>query len=89
MPTACTDVRTQPRPMAALRFASWGWWPKDARFIACPVRLDDLVVHPQPMYPDKVKAPGCCAPIYEVDIDGHPLPIPVSTAPAASTEEPF
>jgi hypothetical protein len=25
------------------------------------------------MYPNKVKAPRCCAPVYEVDIDGNPI----------------
>ncbi len=43
------------------------------RYVACPVRVDDIVVHPNGQYPEKVKAKGCCAPVYEVDIDGEPL----------------
>lgn len=43
------------------------------RFVACPVRLADIVVHPNGIYPDKVKASGVCAPVYEVDQDGAPV----------------
>ncbi len=54
-----------PTPWQALQFR------RDAtRFLACPVRVADIVVHPDGMYPQKVKAPGCCEPIWEVDIDG-------------------
>ena len=42
-------------------------------FVACPVRLADIVVHPNGIYPDKVKASGVCAPVYEVDPDGAPV----------------
>jgi len=45
--------------------------PDDAlRFVACPVRLEDIVVHPDGTYPDKVKARAVCAPVYEVREDG-------------------
>jgi hypothetical protein len=48
------------------------------RFMACPVRLDEIVViEPGSEGVDKVKAPGC-GPIYEVDIDGNRL-APVET----------
>jgi hypothetical protein len=48
--------------------------PDDAmRFMACPVRLDDMVVHPNGLYPGKVKARGVCAPVYEVYEDGSPV----------------
>jgi hypothetical protein len=50
------------------------------RYVACPVRLEDIVTHPYGQYPAKVKAIGCCAPVYEVDIDGVPVPQPVETA---------
>jgi hypothetical protein len=57
------------RPMLTLRYNE-----SATRFMACPVRLDAIVViDPGTEGVDKVKAPGCCAPIYEVDIDGNRL----------------
>jgi len=57
-----------PRPTFALPR------PTDSmRFVACPVRLEDIVVFPQGDYPDQVKAPAVCAPVYEVDEDGRPV----------------
>ncbi len=43
------------------------------RFVACPVRVADIVTHPDGFYPDTVKAPGVCAPVYEVDELGRPV----------------
>jgi hypothetical protein len=43
------------------------------RFVACPVRVADIVTHPGGDYPDTVKAPGVCAPVYEVDDLGRPV----------------
>jgi hypothetical protein len=43
------------------------------RFVACPVRVADIVTHPDGYYPDTVKAPGVCAPVYEVDELGRPV----------------
>jgi hypothetical protein len=43
------------------------------RFVACPVRVEDIVVHPNGLYPDKVKARAVCGPVYEVREDGTPL----------------
>jgi hypothetical protein len=43
------------------------------RFVACPVRLEDIVFHPDGDYPDKVKAGAVCAPVYEVLEDGTPV----------------
>jgi len=40
------------------------------KFLACPVVLSDIAVHPNGDYPQKVKARGCCGETYEVDIDG-------------------
>ncbi len=52
-------------PLVALRFKL------DAKkFVACPVRLDDIVVHKNAQYPDKIKAKGVCAPVWEVDKEG-------------------
>ena len=57
-----------PRPTFALPH------PDDSmRFVACPVRLADMVVHPQGDYPDQVKARGVCGPVYEVHEDGTPV----------------
>lgn len=44
-------------------------------FLACPVALADMAVHPDGQYPQKCKAAKCCAPVYEVDIDGRPIPV--------------
>jgi hypothetical protein len=63
-----------PQPAAATAFYNGS----DRRFVACPVRLEDIVVHRDPMYPNKVKAPGCCAPVYEVDIHGVPVVAPAA-----------
>ena len=41
------------------------------RFVACPVRLDEMVVHPRGQMPQKVKAKRVCAPCWEVDEDGE------------------
>jgi hypothetical protein len=40
-------------------------------FVACPVLVSEIVVHPDGVYPQKVKAPGCCAPVWEVDANGE------------------
>lgn len=42
-------------------------------YMACPVKLSDIVVHPNGDYPQKVKAKSCCAPIWEVDRDGNKI----------------
>ncbi len=41
---------------------------------------DSSHVHPNAIYPSKVKAPGCCGPVYEVDIRGQLVPVPAETA---------
>jgi hypothetical protein len=56
-----------PRPTFALAAPE-----DDMRFVACPVRLADIAMHPRPLYPDKVKARAVCAPVYEVREDGTP-----------------
>ncbi|HRQ74277.1 MAG TPA: hypothetical protein PLU35_14740, partial [Phycisphaerales bacterium] len=59
-----------PHPAMTLEF-----WGKEVepRFVACPVRLDDIAVRADAGMPQKIKARRCCAPVYEVDIDGTPL----------------
>ena len=59
-----------PAPFMAERFADSDWWPHNLRYVACPVRLAVIAVHADASYPDKVKAKGCCKPVYEVDVDG-------------------
>src|SRR5207237_6599225 len=51
-----------PKPAIALRFQ-----PEAAHFVACPVRLEDIVLHDRPLYAEKVKAKGVCGPVFEVD----------------------
>ena len=51
---------------------------KATRFLACPVAIVDLAVHQDAQYPDKIKGRGCCAPIFEVDIDGNPFVNPTT-----------
>jgi hypothetical protein len=41
------------------------------RFVACPVRVDEIVVHKNAEYPQKVKAPRVALPCYEVDVHGN------------------
>ena len=45
--------------------------PDATKYVACPVALEDIAVHPDGDYPQKVKARGCCAPVWECDIDGN------------------
>lgn len=37
------------------------------KFVACPVRIEDIAIHPQAEFPHKVKARCCCGPVVEVD----------------------
>jgi hypothetical protein len=54
-----------PTPFMATEFA-----PEATHFVACPVLVSEIVVHEYAMYPSKVKAPRCIAPVWEVDIYG-------------------
>ena len=56
-----------PRPFMSLRFA-----PNATRFVACPVSLSDIAVHPDGDT-TKCKARGCCFSTWECDIDGNPI----------------
>ena len=64
-----------PRPRSTLEFDR-----EATRFVACPIALADLVVHPDGELPQKVKAPRVCAPCWEVNEDGERV------APTAATE---
>ncbi len=44
-----------------------------SKWVACPVKLEDIVVHPDGTYPQKCKAPRLHAPCWEVDRDGEPV----------------
>ena len=55
-----------PRPMLARKFAR-----EATRFVACPVAVADIAVHQNGQCPEKVKARGCCAPVWECDEDGE------------------
>jgi len=45
------------------------------RYVACPVRIEDILVHTKPIYPAKVRFRACCAPTFEVDVFGDPVPV--------------
>ena len=47
--------------------------PDAARFVACPVLVSEIVVHPDGAYPNKVKAPRVAVPCWEVDRYGKPV----------------
>jgi hypothetical protein len=60
-----------PTPRHAQFFLDAGGVPKRRwRYVACPVALASIVVHPDGEYPEKVKAPRVSAPCWEVDRDG-------------------
>ncbi|MDR3471574.1 MAG: hypothetical protein P4M09_07770, partial [Devosia sp.] len=61
-------LHASPHPQMAKSFN-----PCAVHAVACLVRLEDIVVHPDGDYPDKVKFRGCCRPVYEVDWDGKPI----------------
>ena len=47
--------------------------PEAKHLIACPVKVAQIAVHKNPSSPSKIKAPGLCAPCWEVDIDGNKI----------------
>jgi hypothetical protein len=55
-----------PFPFVALQFT-----PNATRFLACPVRVADMVVGENGTFSQKVKARGACGPVYEVDEYGR------------------
>ena len=56
-----------PSPHHALEFN-----PEATRFVGCPVLVSEIVVHPNGVYPSKVKAPRVYGKCFEVDLDGNP-----------------
>jgi hypothetical protein len=46
--------------------------PAATKFVACKVKLSEVLVHPEGVYPEKVKAPRVYE-IFEVDIEGNRL----------------
>jgi len=61
-------LHLSPYPWMAREFDS-----EATRFVACPVALVDIAVHEDASMPQKVKARGCCGPVYECDRDGARL----------------
>jgi uncharacterized cupin superfamily protein len=59
-----------PTPAQALAFNG-----SAKKFVACPVRVKDIAVHEDAAMPEKVKAPGCARPVYEVGIHGEPVDV--------------
>jgi len=41
------------------------------RYVACPVKVSEIVVHKDAQYPTKIKAPRVYKPTWEVDINGN------------------
>jgi len=60
-------LHLSPRPYLGLEFTH-----KVGRFVACPVRLEEIAVGSGP-YRNKVRAKAVCAPVYEVDDNGRPI----------------
>jgi hypothetical protein len=57
-----------PHPTMTKEFIS-----EPKHFVACPVRVKDMVIHPDGSYPQKCKASHVHAPCWEVDEDGNKL----------------
>ena len=55
-----------PSPHHALEFNQ-----EAKRFVACPLKVSEIKVHKNASMPQKVKAPGLCAPCFEVTINGE------------------
>ncbi len=54
-----------PSPNAAREFDGGA-----TKYIACPVKVSEIAIHPDGQYPQKCKAPRVCAPCWEVDRSG-------------------
>jgi hypothetical protein len=69
VPECGGGLHFSPRPWLARQFD-----PDGTRYVACPVLVDEIVVHPDGLYPSKVKAPRVVAPgCVECDADGAAL----------------
>ena len=60
-----------PHPRMAKEFYS----ADDMKFIACPVKLSEIVIHPEGSCPEKCKAPRVYGACYEVDEDGNKIKV--------------
>jgi hypothetical protein len=74
----CDDWNPIPECGGGLHFcatplAAKAFYPNATRFVACLVKLSDIVVHKNASSPQKVKAPRISKPIYEVDMYGNPI----------------
>ncbi len=49
------------------------FFPGYSHLIACPVKVDDIVYRSKSYFPTKIKARGCCAPIWKVDKFGKKI----------------
>jgi hypothetical protein len=47
------------------------FYPEATRYVAVPVRVADIRIHPDDT--NKVRVPGACAPVWECDLDGNPV----------------
>ena len=56
-----------PAPALCIQFDSMG-----SKFIGCPIKVSEIVVHENPQYPTKVKAPRVYGKVFECDINGNP-----------------
>ena len=67
-------------PHAAKKF-----YPQATRFVACPVKVSEIVVHEGAVHPTKIKAPRVVAPgCFEVDAHGNRIPAPPSRSKAGA-----
>ena len=57
-----------PHPKLAEAFG-----PPNPTYIACPVAVDDAAVHQWGHMSEKIKARGCCGPVWECDREGNPV----------------
>jgi hypothetical protein len=57
-----------PSPVQALEF-----YAEAKRFVACPCDLKDAVFNADAVYPQKVKLPGVCGPVWECDMNGKAI----------------
>ena len=77
IPTA-PDWDPEPRECGGgLHLCARPWIAKDqyhdqaTRYVAVPVNVTDIRIHPNDI--NKVRVPAACAPVYECDIDGNPV----------------
>ena len=70
-----SSSRENPATARVMRNFSGAFSPRATRYVACPVRLEDIAINGREANTGKVKAKGVCAPVYEVDEQGQPLDV--------------